>query len=56
MIPHSMTVNGSVTTSGGTPSAGGGRPAQRVEDVLGGADLAGQCEGPRAGAPTAQEL
>src|SRR6516225_10221515 len=55
VMPQSMTVNGSVMTSGGTPSAGGGdhwRSASMMP--LRRAISRGQYVGPRDGAPTAQ--
>src|SRR3972149_4380829 len=55
VMPHSMMVNGSVTTSGGTPSAGGGdhwRSALTM--ALRRLISRGQYLGPRAEVPTAQ--
>ena len=54
-MPQSMTVNGSVMTSGGTPSAGGGdhcRSAFMMPFLR--SISRGQYFGPRDGAPTAQ--
>src|SRR6516162_6251543 len=53
VIPHSMAVNGSVTTSGGVPRAGGGDQA-RSESMMTRRRVisAGQYRGPLAGAPT----
>jgi len=55
VMPHSMIVNGSVITSGGTPSAGGGDHLRSASMIpLRRAISRGQYFGPRDGMPTAQ--
>ena len=50
VMPHSMTVNGSFTASGGVPSAGGGCHLRRAWMIrLRSATSAGQWARPRAG-------
>ena len=54
-MPQSMTVNGSVMTSGGTPRAGGGDHCRSAFMMpFRRAISRGQYFGPRDGAPTAQ--
>ena len=57
VMPQSMMVNGSVTRSGGTPSAGGGGCCARARRMsLRCRTSAGHRVGPREGAATAHEL
>ena len=56
-MPHSMIVNGSVTTSGGLPSAGGGDQVLSAARMpLRRSSSRGQYRGPRGCTPTAQAL